>query len=479
MEEEKMVTEQEHEMWLIKLLKLIIAFIFFPWFLRGKVRVATAKKNLDKKVEKRKDWDKTCSQPDNLFSEDDLVSLKHSIKHTRKLLNEMRAERNKADKPQEYKNRINDLNNLLCGEEAELAEKKKKQEDRVAGIKLAELEAVYNKRKRQYNALFTLAPAWSLLFIVIALLTFAISAFARFLPENLHPTWIHYLLTAVFFVAISARILSRAYRPVPEKQEWIMEFFGKYLTTWDAGLHFMFPFYLSRKGRVYMADQGITLYLDTQMRNGKISAKVDFANASAEIIVELFFRIFDSYRAMYEIDNAISSISEKMESGIRAYYGNIGIDEAIEQRADVELRSIIVQDATEAAIFKNWGVLIRSLAVTDIKLPPEVEAQRIRKLEAEKSFEVAGVVRETAKIEAETLEIQGSGRGRNLKGLKGGTGARIKIEDVIKYDIAVKKYEAYGKARILIAHDSPTDSPALAGATAGAAAKVGTEAATE
>jgi regulator of protease activity HflC (stomatin/prohibitin superfamily) len=218
--------------------------------------------------------------------------------------------------------------------------------------------------------------------------------------------------------------------------------------------------------------------MDAQVRNGKMSAKVDFTNASAEVIAELFFRIFDSYKAMYEIDDVIGSIVEKMEAGIRAFYGNKSIDKAIEQRADVELRSIIVQDATEAAIFKSWGVVIRSLAVTDIKLPEEVESERIRILQAEKSREIAAIVQDTAVIEARTSEIIGEGTGRGLKAIKTMAGrSSLTIKDVMDFDLKTKLYHAYEKAEVLIANAAPGDNSALTGATAGAAAKVGADAA--
>ena len=198
---------------------------------------------------------------------------------------------------------------------------------------------------------------------------------------------------------------------------------------------------------------------------------MDFADGSGEVVIQLFFRIFDTYKATYAIDSVVSSIKEKMEAGIRAYYGPIPIDMAIQTRAEVHLRKIISQGATEADKFKEWGVIIESLAVTDIKLPKELEEKRGEVLLADKDYEISKIDRDKEKVLAETRKIKGRGRGEQVKSIAESAG--ISPSEALNYDLSEQRYSAWGKAGILIAGDSEGQpNSALTGAVAGAAAHI-------
>jgi hypothetical protein len=448
---------------------LLLVNPFFHWFnLNADKRLAEAKKDLQALRRKKKKWPKQI----DAVSKENLRQIKLAITVMREELYEIERKQAKSDEPKSFVKRIGKIVREINRKEKELYNWKIKfKEEYVSSIKIAEYEAVVKDYEDQKKAVCYLSVAWSGLFTALVLFFAVPFVLATWFLRG----WIMFSLDLVIFLAFITTIifiLVKAYETVPEKREWIIEFFGEYLLTWTPGWHFAFPFFMERKAQVYKGAWKISLYMDNETRDGKKSARVDFTNTAAEVNVELFFRIFSSYKSVYEIHDVVDAISEKMEAGIRAYFGNKRVDEAIQERADIELRQIIIQNATEADVFQDWGVVITSLAVTDIILTDVDEKVRAAKLKAEKDLEIAEVEEKTAEVKRRIAVINGRAEGEHLIQLS--TAADISPESAKDYKLQLEKYDAYKKSGVLIAGDS--DGSAKTGATIGAAAQVSAQA---
>ncbi len=260
-------------------------------------------------------------------------------------------------------------------------------------------------------------------------------------------------------------------RNVSQENEYTICLFGKWFHTWESGLHFLFPIVTTISSKVYLGDQITTLYMDDQERNGEKDSSIDFTNASSPVIARLYFRIYSSHRATFKVDNFMMALREKIDSALRAYLGELDLDKALMERSNIDHEKIITIMGDEASIFNDWGVEIRGLAITDIELPEDVVEIRQLLLRAEKEKEAALYALEQARIEVETEELKGSQQGKRLKKIS--TDTELPIEDVITWDIQRMKYEAYGKAEVLIGGDQ---TGTAAGAGMGAAAQIGASA---
>lgn len=271
-----------------------------------------------------------------------------------------------------------------------------------------------NKEKMQRKWLFESLCLWGILLFIIVFIGGIVPFFI--LKYN-------FMFSFSIIIIVMLMIGVIQHRSVPHKHEWTIEFFGKWVTTWEPGLHFLFPVGMKISGKVYMGDNLTTLYMDDKERDGEIDALIEFKDTSASVIVRLYYQIISSHSAVYEIDNVARATREKMDSGIRAFFGKINLDKAIQIRTSVNLDTIIKEDATEAHLFKCWGVEIKSIALTDIGLPEEVKKQRNRVLEAEKDFETAKIYVKTARQEA---------KAKIVKLTADGKAAAQEIEEIIE-----------------------------------------------
>ncbi|MFA5360263.1 MAG: SPFH domain-containing protein [Patescibacteria group bacterium] len=437
-----------------------------------------------KEIKEKKDrWNAKCLTTP--WNEDDVYNIKSVIRDDRKQLfllrNELRIVKG-ADKIKEIEDKIKIMECQTENDEKKLAGLNLRYKEYLesSGIKTAEVEAEKEKAEKQLEGKKKMQKYWSYLIYAVlsisAVITTAVSLIFLFIfgIKIWLASCILILPVALILAAtIIAKILLKGYTEVPEKEEWIIQFQGKYLTNWEAGWYIKFPFFMEIRGKVFMGDNMLKLHMaEKKDQAGKPSAKVDFIDSSAEVIVNIFYRVFNSRKAIYDIDDAEKAIAEKMEAGIRAYYGNQTIDEAIASRAEVELRKIIIQSATEAEVFKSWGIKIISLAVTDIILPKDVEELRTNKLKAEKEREVAEIKKEQTRIEVETAELQGQGAGNRLKGMATATGKTV--EEIISLHLQEKKFEAWSKSGMLIVNNdsSETANNAIKGAAMGSGMKI-------
>ena len=449
------------------LMEFCLIAIYAPLFYRAwrkKSKCVDDYTNMDRKF---KEWRTVCL--DKPANEDDFAALRNSIKLLRRQKAELEKQFTQVKDTATLNQTIQRIQKEIEDREKDLTTGKNLMEKQISSIDLAEYEAKMSTSEKQYQALFTITGIWTLMFFAIALGALAVGWPFRFIWPA-HPYLIWLTASTMLFLVSAFLLLKACFQTVREKEEWTIEWLGKYLTTWEAGPHFRFPFLMEISGKVYTGTQSETLYLDQETRDGVMSAKVDFTNAAAEINVNIFYRIIDSYKAVYVIDDVRKSIKEKMESGVRAYFGMKSIDQAIEERTDVDRRKIITQDATEAAVFKDWGIKIESLAVTEIKLPPEIEEQRARVLEAEKSLAVSKIELEQASVKADSETLMGEGKGRALKSLA--DKAQLTSVQAASFELGTQKYDAYKQAKILIATDSERVSPDFAGALTGASAAI-------
>lgn len=226
-----------------------------------------------------------------------------------------------------------------------------------------------------------------------------------------------------FFVGV---LLARAFYSVPEKEDWTIELLGYWFNTWHSGPHFLIPLFAKVSGKVYMGDRMITLYMDDKDRDGEKDAAIEFEDASAGVIIRLYYRIFAVHRAVYNIDDVESAVREKMDAGLRAHFGKKKLDKALRERTNMKFKTILGESATEAGVFKSWGVEIRSLAMTDVLLSPETMKIREKILNATKEQDVAKIGIKTAEhlatAEKITKTVEGQASGAEIKELMKETG---------------------------------------------------------
>ena len=116
-------------------------------------------------------------------------------------------------------------------------------------------------------------------------------------------------ILAILFVILIANI-----RIVPQATEDVVEFLGKYKTTWSAGIHIKIPFFEKVAKRITLKEQ----FLDSPPQS-----VITKDNVTMQIDTVVFFRIFDAKLYTYGAVNPISALSV-LESLIFLCYNEFG-----------------------------------------------------------------------------------------------------------------------------------------------------------
>lgn len=201
---------------------------------------------------------------------------------------------------------------------------------------------------------------------------------------------------------------------VPENHEYTIEVFGKYVDTWDAGLHFLFPL-----GGVMSI--GCIVYKGTQTMKifGGEGKDVDFKDGSAPIEAFVHLRLVDSKLATYAINDVFGAVADQMESVARSYLSGLKLEEAntLKNQLDLEVilrevmptngkidRSLLGGNVSDHEVIRvmreEWGVEIDRIIISDIILSEKIIELRAKLMEMEKRKEVAAVEAGAKLIEA-------------------------------------------------------------------------------
>ena len=208
------------------------------------------------------------------------------------------------------------------------------------------------------------------------------------------------LLNIVFSVEAFALIfilvvLKKSIIFVPQNRAWLVERFGKFLATKEAGLNFVVPFIDRVAADRSLKEQAIDVPSQSAITRDNITLSVDGV---------LYFRVLDPYKATYGVDDYIFAVTQLAQTTMRSELGKLELDRTFEERATLNIN--IVQAINEAA--EPWGIQVMRYEIKDITPPRSVmdameaqmKAERVKRaqiLESEGNRQAAINVAEGAK----------------------------------------------------------------------------------
>ncbi len=158
---------------------------------------------------------------------------------------------------------------------------------------------------------------------------------------------------------------------VPQNQAFVVERFGKYNKTMEAGLNFLLPFIDKIAYRRNLKEQAIDVPSQASITRDNISLVVDGV---------LYLRVLDPYKASYGVDNYIYAVTQLAQTTMRSEIGKIELDKTFEERE--ALNANIVTQINEAS--EPWGVQVLRYEIKDIEPPRTVLDAMERQMKAER-----------------------------------------------------------------------------------------------
>ena len=178
-------------------------------------------------------------------------------------------------------------------------------------------------------------------------------------------------IISVLFLLLAMLIVYKGIQVVPQRQVFLIERFGKYQQTLQAGLNLIIPFLDIVASKVDI--------LERQLDPQKISV-ITKDNVEIYLQTIIFLRVIDASKAIYRIQNMHSAVENAATSIVRSTGGELQLDEIQTSREKINIK--IKDELSKAA--EIWGIEITRTEVVDVVVDDTTrKAQRIQ-LDAER-----------------------------------------------------------------------------------------------
>ena len=175
----------------------------------------------------------------------------------------------------------------------------------------------------------------------------------------------------VLLSAVALVVLKQSVRFVPQNTALVVERFGKYRTTMEAGLNFLVPFIDRVAYNQTLKEQAVDVPSQGAITRDNISLVVDGV---------LYVKVIDPYKASYGVESYVYAVTQLAQTAMRSEIGKLELDKTFEERE--ALNTNIVAQINEAAA--PWGVMVMRYEIKDIDPPRTVLDAMERQMKAER-----------------------------------------------------------------------------------------------
>ncbi|KZN52976.1 paraslipin [Pseudoalteromonas luteoviolacea] len=166
-------------------------------------------------------------------------------------------------------------------------------------------------------------------------------------------------------------ILKGSIKFVPQNRAWIIERFGKYQSTKEAGLNFIIPFIDQVAADRSLKEQATDVPSQSAITRDNISLVVDGV---------LYFRVLDPYKATYGVDDYVFAVTQLAQTTMRSELGKMELDKTFEER---DMLNTNIVTAINAAS-EPWGIQVLRYEIKDIVPPNSVMEAMEAQMKAER-----------------------------------------------------------------------------------------------
>lgn len=174
------------------------------------------------------------------------------------------------------------------------------------------------------------------------------------------------VLLVLFLIVLLCSI-----RIVPQAHEFVIEFLGKYRTTWSAGLHIKIPV-LERIAK--------KITLKEQVLDSPPQPVITKDNVTMQIDTVVYYRIFDAKLYCYGVVNPINALANLTATTLRNLIGELDLDGTLTSRDTINGKmTAILDEATD-----QWGIKVGRVELKNIIPPREIQEAMEKQMKAER-----------------------------------------------------------------------------------------------
>ena len=193
----------------------------------------------------------------------------------------------------------------------------------------------------------------------------------------------------VFLLVLFILAAVRTIRIVPEAQTYVIQRFGTYHATWEAGVHILLPVIDSVAKKISMKEQVADFEPQPVITKDNVTMQIDTV---------VYFRIFDPKLFTYGVERPITAIENLCATTLRNIVGGMDLDNTLTGRDTINGEiTAILDEATD-----KWGIKINRVEVKNIMHPREIQESMEKQMKAERDKRQAILLAEGEKQAAIT-----------------------------------------------------------------------------
>ena len=189
--------------------------------------------------------------------------------------------------------------------------------------------------------------------------------------QALNFTAILIFIMGIIMVFMGIIMVFKGIQVVPQTKVFLIERFGKYRTTLNAGLNWIIPFLDHVSNKVDI--------LERQLPQQSISV---ITKDNVEVVLKtiVFLRVVEASKATYRIQNMSSAVENAATSIVRSTGGELVLDDIQTSRQKINDR--IKENLSKEA--EIWGVEITRTEIVDVMVDEETKKAQRMQLNAER-----------------------------------------------------------------------------------------------
>ena len=194
----------------------------------------------------------------------------------------------------------------------------------------------------------------------------------------------------IALVIVLIIFLCRCISIVPQASAWVIECFGKYSSTWSAGLNFRIPIIYKVAKKVSLKEQVADFEPQPVITKDNVTMMVDSV---------VFFSVFDAKLFTYGVERPIAAIENLSATTLRNIIGSMTLDETLTSRDSINGQiTSILDEATD-----KWGIKVSRVEVKNIQPPATIREAMEKQMRAEREKREKILTAEGEKQSAITL----------------------------------------------------------------------------
>jgi regulator of protease activity HflC (stomatin/prohibitin superfamily) len=246
----------------------------------------------------------------------------------------------------------------------------------------------------------------------------------------------------LLFVAFGILLVFKGIKIVPQSDVFVIERFGKYTRTLQAGLNFLIPLLDHVAHRISILERQLPEFTISVITKDNVEVKLD---------ATVFYRVVDAAASVYRIRDIDQAIYTASTSIVRSAAGKLELDEL--QSSRESMNEEIAANLQSAA--SVWGIEITRTEITDVIVDEETKSAQRQQLNAERQRRAI-----IATSEGEKRSVELAADAELYKASKEAEAIRVKA-DATAYSIEVEAKANAEQTRLIASAIAENGQPAI------------------